>query len=118
MGITHAFLTIKNPAHPEQTHTTSFLVDSGAIYTVVPKDVLAEVGINPVREEIFILANGKEVRRKVGHAIYKFKDKEGAAPVLFGEKDDASLLGVLTLEALGLNLDPLKRELYSTPLRM
>jgi len=31
--------------------------------------------------------------------------------VIFGEKGDATLLGALTLEALGLSLDPIRREL-------
>jgi hypothetical protein len=36
--------------------------------------------------------------------------------VLFGQKDDSTLLGVVSLEALGLILDPLKRELRSLPM--
>jgi len=95
-----------------------FLVDSGASYTVVPQEVLKRLGIKPLREEEFDLANGKTIKRKVGAAIYDFKGIKGAAPVLFGEKEDSMLLGVFTLEALGLNLDPLKRKLYKATLRM
>jgi hypothetical protein len=40
----------------------------------------------------------------------------GGADVIFGEEGDYCLLGVLTLEALGLVLDPLKRELRPRPL--
>jgi hypothetical protein len=36
--------------------------------------------------------------------------------VVFGRRGDASLLGVMTLEALGLQLDPLRRRLR--PLRL
>jgi len=36
--------------------------------------------------------------------------------VIFGEEDDSILLGSLTLEALGLVLDPLKRELKPLPM--
>jgi len=35
----------------------------------------------------------------------------GALPILFGEDGESDLLGALTLEALGLSLDPLRREL-------
>jgi hypothetical protein len=31
--------------------------------------------------------------------------------VIFGEEGDATLLGALSLEALGLSLDPIRREL-------
>jgi hypothetical protein len=36
--------------------------------------------------------------------------------VIFGEPEDSVLLGALTLESLGLALDPLRRELYPIPL--
>jgi hypothetical protein len=35
----------------------------------------------------------------------------GDADVIFGEEGDARLLGALSLEALGLALDPIKRDL-------
>ena len=41
---------------------------------------------------------------------------ESASPVIFGQKDDSTLLGVVSLKALGLILDPLKRELRSLPM--
>jgi len=36
--------------------------------------------------------------------------------VIFGQKGDSVLLGALTLEALGLSLDPLRRELKELPM--
>jgi hypothetical protein len=36
--------------------------------------------------------------------------------VIFGEPDDSVLLGVFSLEALGLVLDPLRRELKPLPM--
>ena len=44
------------------------------------------------------------------------KEQRGAAPVIFGEPGDSNLLGVVTLEALGYVLDPLKRELRALPM--
>ena len=35
----------------------------------------------------------------------------GASPVIFGEEDDSLLLGIVTLGALGLTLDPIHRVL-------
>jgi hypothetical protein len=39
-----------------------------------------------------------------------------ASPVIFGEKDDAALLGTVSLESLGLVLDPMKRVLRPLPM--
>lgn len=111
-------LQVKNPQNPKKLYKGEFLVDSGATFTVVPKTILQKLGIKPVREETFFLADGRTIKRKIGHALYGINSTEGAAPVLFGEKDDSRLLGVFTLEALGFSLDPLKRKLYKAHLTM
>ncbi|GAI31249.1 unnamed protein product, partial [marine sediment metagenome] len=38
-------------------------------------------------------------------AIFRFSDYEGTAPVIFGEETDKAVLGVVTLEVLGLQID-------------
>lgn len=118
MGATSVILKVKNPKNPSKVFEDEFLVDSGASYTVVPEAILKKLGIKPAGEEMFSLADGRIIRRKVGSALYEYEGKERAAPVLFGEKDDTLLLGTFTLEALGLTLDPLKRKLYKAILRM
>lgn len=118
MGMTKVALKVKNPQKPSSEFSGNFLVDSGATYTVVPEDILKKLGIRPKWEEEFSLADGRIIKRWVGSALYEFKGRESAAPVLFGEKDDDLLLGAFTLEALGLTLDPLKRKLYKAILRM
>ena len=116
--MTKVSLKVKNPANPAKVFEGKFLVDSGASYTVVPAKILEKIGIKPHGEEEFSLADGKIIKRKVGSAFYEFQGKMGAAPVLFGEKNDDLLLGAFTLEAIGLTLDPLKRTLYKSTLRM
>lgn len=118
VGLTDVKLKVRNPSRPNGGYEGVFLVDSGATYTVVPNKILSKLGIKPEREEEFSLADGKIIKRKVGNALYEFKGIRAAAPVLFGEKDDSMLLGVFTLEAMGLSLDPLKRKLYKATLRM
>ncbi|MBI2404761.1 aspartyl protease family protein [Candidatus Gottesmanbacteria bacterium] len=118
MGMTDVRLKIKNPQNPLKVYEGKFLVDSGATYTVVPSSVLKDLGIRPQRVESFVLADGSTINRKVGNAFFEFQGRESAAPVLFGEKGDTNLLGVFTLEALGLTLDPLKRTLHKALLRL
>ncbi len=118
MGITKVSLKVKNPANPKKVFEAEFMVDSGATFTVVPSNELKKMGIKPVREERFLLADGKIIKRKVGNALFEHKGIEGAAPVLFGQKGDSLLLGIFTLEAMGLSLDPLKRNLYKATLRV
>ena len=116
MGLTMVTIGVGNPAHPKKTVAVEFLVDSGAIYSVVPSPTLKKLQLTPVSKEIFTLANGQKITRKKGIALFKFQGKIGGADVIFGEPGDSTLLGAFTLEALGLALDPLKRELKPLPL--
>jgi hypothetical protein len=47
---------------------------------------------------------------------FRYGDRVGTAVVIFGEEGDHVLLGTFTLEALGLGLDPLRRELLPLPM--
>lgn len=116
MGFTHLKLEIANPADVERWETVECLVDSGAVYSVIPSATLESLGIKPVGEQEFRLANGESIRRKKGIAAFRYGERIGGADVIFGEEGDMSLLGVLTLEALGFALDPLKRELRPLPM--
>ena len=116
MGLTVLETEVGNPADPEVTEKLEFLIDSGAVYSVVPEPVLRRLGITPLGEEEFRLADGTKVVRKKGIALFKYGDRVGGADVVFGEEGDSTLLGALTLEALGLVLDPLRRELKPLPM--
>ena len=116
MGLTFLELEIGNPANPAVTERLDFLIDSGAIYSVVPAPVLERLGIQPLAMQEFRLANGTKVQRKKGMAVFKYGDRIGGADVIFGEEGDSILLGAFTLEALGLSLDPLRRELKQLPM--
>ena len=109
-------IEVANPATPERTEKAEFLVDSGAVYSVVPTPVLERLGIRPFLGHQFRLADGSKVVRKKGGAFFKHGELAGVADVIFGEEGDSNLLGTLTLEALGLSLDPLRHELKPLPM--
>jgi hypothetical protein len=67
-------------------------------------------------EQQFRLADGSKIVRKKGGAVFRYGDRIGVADVIFGEDGDSLLLGAFTLEALGLSLDPLRRELKPLPM--
>ena len=116
MGLTVLRVKVGNPAKPRVTEELEFLVDSGAIYSVVPARVLRKLGIRPLATQEFRLADGSTIARKKGIALFKYQDKVGGADVIFGKRGDSLLLGAFTLEALGLALDPLRRELRPLPM--
>lgn len=115
MGITYLDLKVKNPQNPAQEAQGQFLVDSGAVYSVMPESVLKGMGVGPNFTQRFTLANGEVVEKGVGNALFEFRDKTMASPVVFGE-EGIYLLGAVTLESLGVILDPLRRELKPLPM--
>lgn len=116
MGITTLKVKIANPTKPTVFEEVLFMVDSGAVYSVVDGNVLKKLGIRPTREKEFLLANGDAIKRKMADAVYFYGSEKGHAPVIFGEKGDCNLLGAVTLEALGVILDPIRRQLLSLPM--
>jgi predicted aspartyl protease len=116
MGLAVLNLDVANVARPDDTRSVEFLIDSGAIYSVVPAGILGDLGVQPIKTEDFRLADGSTISRRKGVALFRFKDLIGGADVIFGEPGDSNLLGAFTLEALGLALDPLRRELHPLPM--
>ncbi len=115
MAITFLKVKVINREHPNKVKECKFLVDSGAVYSVVPRAILKSLGIKPISTEEFILANGEIIKRPIGNAYFKYQGKIRAAPVVFGEKG-IFLLGATTIEAFGLILDPIRRELRPLPM--
>lgn len=116
MGLIYLEIEVGNPAKPSVTVGVEFLIDSGAIYSVVPGKTLKKLGIKPLTKEKYHLMSGEVIVRQKGVAFFKYKGKVGGADVIFGKRGDSNLLGATTLEALGLSLDPFKRELKPLPM--
>ncbi|MEM4430627.1 MAG: aspartyl protease family protein [Thermofilaceae archaeon] len=83
----------------------SFLVDTGAFYTVIPPPVAEELGIKPYARTRLTLADKRVVEAGVSLAYMKILDREGVLPVAILESPEP-LLGATALEGLGLRVDP------------
>jgi clan AA aspartic protease len=116
MGLTTQRLVVKESHRARRKAVVDFLIDSGAVYSLVPAPTLRRLGIRPHRTVEFALADATRITRRVGDAYFEYRGEGGAAPVIFGEEGDEPLLGATTLESLGLVLDPFKRRLI--PMRM
>lgn len=93
-----------------------FLVDSGATYTLLPHNVWRALGLVPGRSVTFTLADGTAIDRPVAECYIILPQGEAHTPVILGQPGDEPLIGVVTLEILGLVLNPFTRELQ--PMRM
>ncbi len=111
MGLTHVTVRVGNPANGRRSEAVRCLVDSGAIYSLVPGRVLRRLRIKPHSTREFVLANGDVVRRRIATATFEYEGRRGDSMVIVGQPGDDALLGATTLEGFGLVLDPFRREL-------
>ncbi len=110
MGISYVQGTVRGPTGKEAG--VRFLIDSGATYSLLPEPVWRAIALTPKREMEFVLADGTTVRRPVSECHLSLSHGEGHTPVVLGQPGDAeALLGVVTLEILGLVFDPFRRTL-------
>jgi predicted aspartyl protease len=72
--------------------------------------------VDPQRSAVFSLADGTQIERKISECYIRLPQGEGHTPVILGEPGDEALLGVVTLEILGLVLNPFTRTLQ--PMRL
>ena len=94
------------------------MVDSGAALSVVPKKLLDKIGVKASREGTFSLADGTMIKRKIGDAVFELNGSRAPSPVVIGEKQDSLVLGAMSLEAMGLVLNPFERKIYPAKLRL
>ncbi len=91
------------------------LVDTGATYTWIPRDVLGGLGAVPEEEWPFVLADGREVRYPVAWVQIRIGERAQPTIVVFGEPGSEPILGVFALEGFRLAADPVNRRLISVP---
>ena len=91
------------------------LVDSVSVYSILPAKQLYKLGIRPDSKQKFILANGREMEKDVGEARFGWHKLKRTSPVIFGDKN-VYVLGVTTLEAMGVILNPIDRTLEKLPM--
>ncbi|PYO92227.1 MAG: aspartyl protease [Gemmatimonadetes bacterium] len=109
MGLTYIESTVRGPEGEE--HVT-FLIDSGAKYSLLPERVWRKIGLREGRGQEFRLADGSTITRTVSECEISLPQGRCHTPVVLGEPEDPeALLGVVTLEELGLVFDPFRRVL-------
>jgi clan AA aspartic protease len=95
----------------------SFLVDTGAIDCLVPKDRLRAAGAKPEGTATYELASGEPVDYDYGYARFEFMGEDTIARVIFGPPGVEPILGALALESAGIMIDPVTQTLKRLPRR-
>ena len=99
MGVFSAAVEVRHKSWDEFVSVEA-LMDTGAIYTMLPEDLLEPLGIERLDSDIFEPANGNLVEYAIGDAVVRLGGRTRTAPVVFGRPGNTPLLGATTLELL------------------
>jgi clan AA aspartic protease len=110
MGYVRVKTEVANPADRSRKLSVDCSVDTGTIYTMIPRALLEKVSTKITGTRRFKLADGRVEEFPIGEA-YVEVNGIGATLVVFGSQDSQPLLGVTTLELLGLQVNPVSGEL-------
>ena len=111
MGTTHVTVTVKNPAARDRTWQGEFLVDTGAIESLIPRQYLEAVGVEPIGSRTYEMAAGRRLQLDIGGAELEFMDETVIGTVVFLDDDVEPLLGLTALESAGIEVDPRNQQL-------
>jgi clan AA aspartic protease len=115
MGMTHVTVTVRNPANPDRTWEGLFLVDTGAVDSLVPAAHLAALGFVPLGKRTYELADGSEVKMDITTGQLEFMGDLVGSTIIFGADDAEPILGVTALESVGIEVDPRSQQLKRLP---
>ncbi len=118
MGFVFVKITVESPARPGHGQDVELLVDTGALFSMLPETTLKALGIKPSEEMEFETASGQLISRPVGYVWFRHNGRQALSPVVFGQEGDKSVLGVVTLETLRMEVDPVRSEIRPVPGRM
>ena len=115
VGATHVTVTIRNPALPDKSWEGLFLVDTGAVDSLVPREHLESIGLKPKAQRIYELADGSELKMDITTADIEFMGDLVGGTIIFGKTGVEPILGVTALESVGIEVDPQNQRLKRMP---
>ena len=109
MGVfTHTITIFSQEGRSE---TLDGLVDTGAMFTVIPRPILDRLGVRPFRTMPVKFANGNIEHWPLAQVEAELDGQRMPILCLFGSADAPPLIGAHTLEAFLLMVDPIEQKL-------
>jgi predicted aspartyl protease len=102
---------VANPLKRDLKTELEFIADTGAIYTVMPKSVAERLELEVMDKRRFKIASGETVEYPVSEAFLELEGKGVTSLVALAPEKTPTLLGVTTLELLGLQVNPVTGKL-------
>lgn len=109
MGETRITVRIRRSIEDERSEELRLTVDTGATYSWIPRTILEKLGVKPSGRRRFRMIKGF-IEREIGHVFVEYDNDVAPTVVVFAEEGDESVFGLHGLESLGLEVDPVTRQ--------
>jgi aspartyl protease family protein len=114
MGTFRVEATVSNLQDRERCVTLDLLVDTGATYTTLPREVADALGLEAIDTRRIRLGDGREELWPIAAIRVRVGEHECPSLALIGQPGGPALLGAVSLEELSLGVDPSARRLVPT----
>jgi aspartyl protease family protein len=114
MGSFSAKLRIWNPNAPEKVEELQAMVDTGAAFSWIHRERLERLGVEYLRRIGFRAIDGSIIERDTVAVWVGSNEFRAPDIVVMAEPSDMELIGVHTIEGLGLAADPVQKKLIPT----
>lgn len=113
MGMFKVRVKVSNPNDPGRSFEDMFWVDTGAIYSFVPRDRLDAIGVKTMDERNLVYADGRSARLPLGFPAFEIEGLKGSlpCPTIWADAGGTLLLGATALENFGVAADPVEGKL-------
>ena len=109
MGVFYQPITLIGPSGIRET--VEAMVDTGAMFTVIPAFILQRLGVSPFRTMPVRFASGDTQQWPLGQMEAELDGQRMPILCLFGSAEAPPLIGAHTLEAFLLTVDPVEEKL-------
>lgn len=115
MGEVRADFILVNPKN-KQSITLDALVDTGAVVSMVGRDIAEAIGLKIDTKAVVFLADDSSTEMdKVNTVEFQYKDRATGNPLLIGDYGIEPLIGQTVLECLDLLVDCSKQKVSFRP---
>jgi predicted aspartyl protease len=114
MGMFKKKVKVSNPYNISKFFEAEFWIDTGALYSLIPQNLLEGIGFEPEGTKNILLADGRTERKLFGYCKFEIEELADKAicPVIAGSNDSIFLLGATALENFAVEVDPVSKTLH------
>lgn len=111
MGHTIAKVKVHNPKDESLGMQLELLVDTGSTYTWIKGEKLSRIKVKEAGKRDFRSIDNRIIERDIGEVVVECLGRRATTVVVFAREEDNEVLGLHALEGLGLEVDPVTKQL-------